>query len=154
MQRRRKISLTSDSGASALLVFSICAVQYGINPPQCGAHEGHMRNLIGHLVARGGAERAAARMAVGIHQGILCEQFPGKQFPGKEGRERRAHAMIDAKSISTDTAFARISIGSNNPLSECVLTDSAPKNTYARKNFPRDAIAEIAGALPRFGVLD
>jgi hypothetical protein len=164
MQRRHKISRASAGGASALLVFSICAVQYEINLPQCGADEGHMRELIGYLVARGGAEQAAAPMPVGVQQRILCERllcghFPARQFPGEEGRARRARATIDAKSTGTGIAFARISIDGANVPTESVPIDSASTGTpitisYAREGFLRDAIAEIAGALPRFGVLD
>jgi hypothetical protein len=169
MQRRHKISLASAGGPSALLVFSICAVQYEINLPQCGADEGHMRELIGYLVARGGAEQAAAPMPVGVQQRILCERlmcerllcehFQGEHFPDEEGQARRARATIDAKSTGTGTAFARISIGGTNALTESVPIDSASTGTpitisYVRKCFPRDAIAEIAGALPRFRVFD
>lgn len=42
---------------------------------KCGADEGQMRELIGYLVAREGAEQAAARVAVGISQRFLCEHF-------------------------------------------------------------------------------
>lgn len=97
-----------------------------------------MRELIGFLVAQGGAEQAAARMAVGIHHRIPCEQFPCK-----EDRACLAHAPIIGTSVRT----------------ESVLADSPPSGTpitivYAREKFPRDAIEKIAGAIPCFSVLD
>jgi hypothetical protein len=132
MQRHRKISLAFAGGASALLVFSICAVQYVCNLPQCGAYEGHMRELIGFLVARGGAEQAAAQMAVGIHHRIPCEQIPCR-----DDRACRVHAPISSTRVRT----------------ECALADSFSSGTpitivYAREKFPRDAIEKIAGAIP------
>ncbi|HEY4405723.1 MAG TPA: hypothetical protein VGN55_13840 [Xanthobacteraceae bacterium] len=121
-----------------------------------------MRELIGYLVAQGGAEQAAATMPVGVQERILCERlpcehFPGKQFLGEEGWARRARATIDARPMGI--AFAWISIGGTNVPTDSVPSDSAATSTpitisYARKCFPRDAIAEIAGALPRFGVFD
>jgi hypothetical protein len=91
-----------------------------------------MRELIGFLVAQGGAEQAAARMAVGIHHRSPCEQFPCK-----EDRARRVHAPIGGTSVRTESPLA----------------DSPPSSTpitiiYAREKFPRDAIEEIAGAIP------
>jgi hypothetical protein len=91
-----------------------------------------MRELIGFLVARGGAEQAAARMAVGIDHRIPCEQFPCK-----DDRACRAYA-----SISTTSTRA-----------ECALADSFSSGTpitiiYVREKFPRDAIEKIAGAIP------
>jgi hypothetical protein len=132
MQRRRKISLAFADGASALLVFSIFAVQYEFNLPQCGAYEGHMRELIGFLVAWGGAEQAAARMAVGIHHRIPCEQFPCK-----EDRACRAHAPIGGTNVRTKSPLA------DSPRSGTPITI-----IYAREKFPRDAIEKIAGAHP------
>ena len=97
-----------------------------------------MRELIGFLVAQGGAEQAAARMAVGIHHRIPCEQFPCKQ-----DRAVRALAPIGGTSVRA----------------ESVLADNPPSGTpitilYAREKFPRDAIEKIAGAFPRIDVLD
>src|SRR5450432_37230 len=132
MQRPRKIPLAFTGGASALLVFSICAVQYVCNLPQCGAYEGHMRELIGFLVARGGAEQAAARMAVGIHHRIPCEQFPCK-----DDRACRVHAPIGRMSFRTESPLA------DNPASGTPITI-----IYDREKFLRDAIEKIAGAIP------
>jgi len=91
-----------------------------------------MRELIGFLVARGGAERAAARMAVGIHH-----RFPCEQFPCKDDRACRAHAAIGRTSVRTESALAD-SPASGTPI----------KIIYAREKFPRDAIEKFAGAIP------
>jgi hypothetical protein len=86
-----------------------------------------MRELIGFLVAQGGAEQAAARMAVGIHHRIPC----------KDDRACRAHAAIDGTSVRTESPLA------DNPTSGTPITI-----IYAREKFPRDAIEKIAGAIP------
>jgi hypothetical protein len=143
MQRRREISPTSDGDASALLVFSICAVQYAINLPQCGAVEGQMRELVGYLVAGRGTEQAAARMAVGIHHRFPCEPFRCKEYPAQ----------------SADCTFPGVVVDSTRVPTESHSTDSAKTGTpitniYAAERFSRHAIEAIASAIPRFGVFD
>jgi hypothetical protein len=143
MQRRREISPASDGEASGLLVFSIRAVQYAINLPQCGAVEGQMRELIGYLVAGGGTEQAAARMAVGIHHRFPCEPFPCKKYS--------AH--------SADCTFPGVVVDNTRVPTESHPTDSAKTGTpitniYAAERFSRHAIEAIASAIPLFGVLD
>jgi hypothetical protein len=138
MQRRREIWPAADGEASALLVFSICAVQYAINLPQCGAVEGQMRGLIGYLVAGRGTEQAAARMAVGIHHRFRCKKYP-------------AH--------SADCTFSGVVADSTRAPTESHSTDSAKTGTpitniYAADGFSRQAIEAIASAISRFGVLD
>jgi hypothetical protein len=138
MQRRREISPGSDGDASASLVFSICAVQYAINLPQCGAVEGQMRELIGYLVAGRGTEQAAARMAVGIH-----DRFPCKKYPAQ----------------SADCTFSGVVVDSTRVPTESHSTDSAKTGTpitniYAADGFSRHAIEAIASAMRRCGVLD
>ena len=98
-----------------------------------------MREWIGYLVARSGAEQAAARTAVGIPQ----------QYPCGEDRAYRAHASMDA-SIGGFDVFESIS---------AAPTDSAHTGTpikiiYAREKSADDAIEEIAGTLAGFGVFD
>ena len=120
-----------------------------------------MREWIGYLVARGGAERAAARTAVGIPQRYLCG----------EDRADRAHALIDDASIGADTTFAGAKfagialdgIGLDGHVSESVSAERTPTGSartgtpitiiYAREKSADDAIEEIAGALAGFGLL-
>jgi hypothetical protein len=124
-----------------LLVFSICAVHYVINPPQVWGHEGHMRELIGYLDACRGAEEVAARLAAGIPQ----------KFLRNEDRAYRARALIDDESIGARIAIGKIAISDT---IRSVLTGSPTITIYARENFMNDAVEEIAGAIPGFGVLD
>ena len=96
MQRRREISPASAGDASALLVFSICAVQYAINLPQCGADEGQMRELIGYLVAGrrhragGGTNGRRHSSAIPLRaipvQGRSGVHAPIARFPGVADR--------------------------------------------------------------------
>ncbi len=122
-----------------------------------------MRELIGYLVACGGAEQAAARMAVGIPRRYLCG----------EDRAYQAQAFVDDASIGADIAFAGIGFAGigfaglaldgidvpENVSAVCVPTDSARTGTpitiiYAREKSADDAIEAIAGALAGFGVFD
>jgi hypothetical protein len=112
-----------------LLVFSICAVHDAINLPECGADEGQMGELIGYLVACRGAEEAAARMAVGISQQIVC-------------KEDRGGALIEEDSI--DSGMATLHPAGGGPITI----------VYGRENITEPAIKAIAGANPEFGVLD
>ena len=117
-----------------------------------------MREWIGYLVACRGAERTAARTAVGIPQRYLCGEV----------RVYRVHAFIDDASIGADTAIAGITFAgialdgidvSESVSAECALTDSSRTGTpisiiYAREKSADDAIEAIAGALAGFGVFD
>ena len=101
-----------------------------------------MREWIGYLVARSGAEQAAARTAVGIPQ----------QYPCGEDRAYRAGASMDASIGALDGFDVSESISA-------APTDSARTGTpitiiYAREKSADDAIEEIAGALAGFGVFD
>lgn len=94
-----------------------------------------MSELIGYLVARSGAEQAAARMAVCISQQLRCE----------DDRVDRAHARIDAESIGTAARdFSRYGAASGSPIS---IVD-------VRENIAGHAIGQIAGAIPSFGLFD
>jgi hypothetical protein len=84
-----------------------------------------MRELIGYLVARRGAEHAAVRMAVGIPQRFLCKQFLCKG-------DRGDHALIHDDSVGA---------GAGIPISV----------VHARERF---TIAAITGAILGFAVLD
>jgi hypothetical protein len=114
-----------------------------------------MREWIGYLVARAGAEQTAARTAVGIPQQYLCG----------EGRACRVHAYINDASIGADTAVAGITFAgiardgidvSESASAECVLTDSSRTGTPINIIYAREKSADeaIAGALAGFGVFD
>jgi hypothetical protein len=79
-----------------------------------------MRELIGYLVAREGAEPAAARVAVGISQRFLCEHFLCKD-------DRADHALLHNESM-----------GARSPMSVVCV----------RENVRVDAVAAIAGQTP------
>jgi hypothetical protein len=101
-----------------------------------------MREWIGYLVARRGAEQAVVRTAVGIPQRYLC---------GEE-RAYRADASMDASIGALDGFDVSESISA-------APTDSARTGTpitiiYAREKSADDAIEEIAGALAGFAVFD
>jgi hypothetical protein len=100
-----------------------------------------MRKLSGYLVARKGAEQAAARMAAGISQ----------QFPCKEDRAERIHAPIGDESIADRIAIGKTAI---NDTADSSRTGSPITIIYARENFTDDAVEETAGVTPTFGVLD
>src|ERR1700730_6152313 len=94
MQRRREIC--SHPPAARALCLSSQSAPYIMRSTcrKCGADEGQMRKLIGYLVARKGAEQAAARMAAGISQQFLC----------KEDRAERVRALFGDDSIGESFA--------------------------------------------------
>jgi hypothetical protein len=101
-----------------------------------------MREWIGYLVARRGAEQAAARTAVGIPQ----------QYLGGEDRAYRAQVFMEASIGALDGFDASESISA-------APTDSAHTGTpikiiYAHEKSADDATEETAGALAGFGVFD
>jgi hypothetical protein len=51
---------------SGACLLKFCEPNMPINPPQCGADEGLMNDLIGRFVDRPGVDRAAAKTSVGI----------------------------------------------------------------------------------------
>jgi hypothetical protein len=108
---------------------------------KCGADEGQMRELIGYLVARRGAERVAARVAAGITQQFLCE----------EDRADRVHALIDDESIGVYISIGKTAIRDT---TDSARTDSPITFIYARESFTDAAVDETAGATPSFGVFD
>ena len=87
-----------------------------------------MRDLIGYLVAREGAEQAAARVAVGISQRFLCAHFPRKG-------DRADPALLHDDSIAPGTG-------------------SSMSVVYVRGSVRVDAVAAIAGPIPGLGVFD
>jgi hypothetical protein len=110
---------------------------------KCGAVEGQMRQLIGYLVAGRRTERAAARMAVGIHHRFPCEPFRRKEYP----------------THSADCTFPGVAVDCARFPTESRSTDSAKSGTpitniYVAERFSRHAIEKIASAIPRFGVFD
>jgi hypothetical protein len=98
-----------------------------------------MRKLNGYLVARKGAERAAARMAAGISQQFLC----------KEDRAERIHAPIDDESIVDRIAVVKTAINDDSS-----RTGSPITIIYAGEKFTDEAVEETAGVTLTFGVLD
>jgi len=123
-----------------------------------------MRELSGYLVAGRGAERAVLRGAVGIHRRfpskqLLSEQLLCKRHLCKRHRAHRDHVTSHGGQMGADFAFARITFGSTLVLTESLPPDSAPTRTpitniYAGEKFAEDAIEEIAGAIPGFGMFD
>jgi hypothetical protein len=112
-----------------------------------GANEGQMRELIGYLVASGGAEDAAAWMAAGISQRVLCRQFVCKHFLCEQVIRRQVtHARTDT--VPTN------SILTDNVLTDSVGTGSPITIIYSRESFADDAIEEIASAIPDPSVFD
>jgi hypothetical protein len=137
MQRRSENSFAAADGARALLVFSIRAVHYAINLPQCGADEGHMHERIGYVVACRGAEQAAAPMAVGNSQQFLCG----------EDRADRVGGLIDDASIGADiVVFFPATLF---PVSRSPITI-----IYDRESASEPAIEAIAGSIAEFGLLN
>jgi hypothetical protein len=100
-----------------------------------------MRKVIGYLVARRGAEQAAARMAAGISQQFLC----------KEDRAERVHASIGDESIADGIAIGETAISDT---TASARTGSPITIIYVRENFTDDAVEGTACATPTFGVLD
>lgn len=99
-----------------------------------------MRELIGGLVACRGAGEAVVRVAAGNLQRFLC----------KEDRAYRVHAPIDDESIGVDVAIGKTAISDT---IRSARTGSPITIIYA-ENCADDALDEIAGAIPGFGVLD
>jgi hypothetical protein len=100
-----------------------------------------MRKLSGYLVARRGAEQAAARMAAGISQQFLC----------KEDWAERVHAPIGDESIADGIAIGKTATSDT---TDSARTGSPITIIYACENFTDNAVEEAAGAIPSFGVLD
>jgi hypothetical protein len=110
-----------------------------------------MRELIGYLVACRGAEEVDVWTAAGIPQRFLCKD------------DRADHALIDDESIAAGSAIGEApsiartltdDILTDRGLTDSVGTGSPITIIYARENFTDDAVAEIARAIPGFGVLD
>jgi hypothetical protein len=104
---------------------------------KCGTDEGQMRDLIGHFVARKGAERGAARIALGVSNEFLRRD---------EGADC-IHALIDEDSI-------RAGIIADDAATGGVATGSPISIVYAGEEILDPAILEIAGAIPGFGLFD
>jgi hypothetical protein len=111
-----------------------------------------MRELIGYLVARSGAEDAAARMAAEIPARIPCRQFVCRGLLCKQFRCRgdRGLGIIQAPADNHPTNNIR----TDNILADCVRTGSPITIFYSREDLSDDAIAEIAGAIPDPSVFD
>jgi hypothetical protein len=102
-----------------------------------------MRDLIGHLVARKGAERGAARTTVGI----------SKEFLSRDDRADRVHVLIDTRSVgagifTNDPATGRVAA------TRSVDTGRPITIVYAGENILNPATLGIAGAIPGFGLFD
>jgi hypothetical protein len=115
-----------------------------------------MGELIGYLVACRGAEQVAARMAAGGPQQFQCRQFLRKRLLRKA--DRTDHALIGEESIGTDIAFGKAPTIAR-PMTDDILTDGVRSGSpisvfYAGENFTDDAVEEVAGAMPGFGVID
>jgi hypothetical protein len=113
---------------------------------KCGANEGQMRHLTGYLVARSGAEQAAAQTAVCISQPFLC----------KDDRVGCAHVLGDA---SIGTGIAARDLGgdgtaSGSPTGIVYDHEVYAHEVYARENILDHAIEAIAGAIPDLGLFD
>jgi hypothetical protein len=102
-----------------------------------------MRDLIGHLVARMGAERGAARIIVGIPQEFLSSN---------DGADR-IHALIGAKSIGSGVFSDNPAIDSVAAI-HSVITGNPMTIVYAGENIFEPANLEIAGAIRGFGLFD
>jgi hypothetical protein len=134
-----------------------------------------MGELIGHLVACTGAEQAAVPVAVGVPQQFLHKEDRADRVHASvdEGSIRAAITFagiaIGNSAISETIREIPDALGRmmgtcgrmmvSAPSSAHILTDSAKTGTpitifYARENFTADAVEEIAGAIPGFGVLD
>ena len=102
-----------------------------------------MRDLIGHLVARSGAERGAARKVVGISGEFLCG----------DDEADRIHVLTNEESIgagifTNDTATGGFAAPGS------FATDSPITIVYASEGFLDLAILRIAGAIPDLGLFD
>jgi hypothetical protein len=111
-----------------------------------------MRELIGYLVARGGAEDAAARMAAGISQRIPGRQFVCRHFLCKQVDiaigETPGITRAPAGSASTDGILtANIRTGSSGTSSPITII-------YCRENFTDHAIEGTTAAIPDLSVFD
>ena len=101
-----------------------------------------MRELIGYLVAWGGAEQTVARRAAGALQ----------QFQCKLRRKDRAYrTVLDGESSGTDIALGN----SPPPMTDDMLTNRVRSGGpitvfYAGENFTDDAVAD---AIPGFACL-
>jgi hypothetical protein len=102
-----------------------------------------MRELIGYLVAWGGAEQTVARRAAGALQQFQCKQLRRK--------DRAYPTVLDGESIGTDIALGN----SPPPMTDDMLTNRVRGGSpitvfYAGENFTDDA---AAGAIPGFAYL-
>lgn len=102
-----------------------------------------MRDLIGHLVARKGAERGAARIIVGISQ----------EFLSSDDGVDRIHALIGAKLIGTGVFCDKPAIDSGAAI-RSVITGDPITIVYAGENIFEPASLEIAGAIGGFGLFN
>ena len=113
-----------------------------------------MREMIGHLVARRGAEEAGVRTNAPAPR--RCKQFLYAQLLRKE--DRADDALIDDKSIDASIVIGKapsiVHFLTDGARADSARTGSPITIVYAREIYTDDAIEEIAGAIPGFGVFD
>jgi hypothetical protein len=121
---------------------------------QCGGDEGQMRKLSGYLVAGKGAEQAAARGAVGIHRRFPSKHFLSELLPCQRHRAHRDQVTSHGRQMGAGIAFGSTLVATESHPPDSTPTGTPITNIYAGEKFAEDAIEEIAGAVPGFGVFD
>jgi hypothetical protein len=134
MQRHREICSHPPMAQAPCLSSRSAPFNMQSTRRKCGADEGQMREIIGYIVARRGAEEASVRtdaFAPQRHEQFLCKPLLRK--------DRADDALNDDESIGARTDSAR--------------TGSPITIIYAREIYTGAAVDEIA-AIPGFGVFD
>jgi hypothetical protein len=124
---------------------------------ECGTGEGHMNDLIGRVVAHGGADRMVAAGAVGIIPHFLCMEAPtaasrpltlcprGMVIPGSS-----LPSLFGATGALTGVGTQLMRSMRSMERIQAVIRKAM---TFAWHKAGEDAVGEIVGAIPGLGRL-
>jgi hypothetical protein len=128
---------------------------------ECGTGEGHMNDLIGRVVAHGGADRMVAAGAVGIIPHFLCMEAPTAASRPLTLCPRGMVIPVSYPASSLPSLFgatgALTGVGTQLMRSmrsmERIQAVIRKAMTFAWHKAGEDAVGEIVGAIPGLGRL-
>lgn len=125
------------------------------NPPECGAREGNMDELIARLVANVGIDKTTAEKAIAIILDFLRKDGPSDKVQALLDKLPGAEALLQSQQSDAGGGFGMGGImGAGTKMMALglsmgqVQTVARETLAFAREKAGDDAIGEIVGAIP------